>query len=123
MEKRLVLAIALSLLVLLSWSALAPKPQQLENKEVITPTPSSGAVIPKQPPFLTIEKELPVGALFEYGQDKFSITFLESLAAIKEIRFKAHQDYKFSLQYGFSLADNTLSFQKASSSADVATFV
>ena len=34
MEKRLVLAIALSLLVLLSWSALAPKPQLAVNKEV-----------------------------------------------------------------------------------------
>jgi len=35
MEKRLVLAIALSLLVLLSWSALTPKPQLVDTKAVI----------------------------------------------------------------------------------------
>jgi len=39
MEKRLILAIALSLLVLLSWSALAPKPQLLDNSVVTTNKP------------------------------------------------------------------------------------
>ncbi|MCX5706613.1 MAG: hypothetical protein NTW13_02955, partial [Candidatus Omnitrophica bacterium] len=35
MDKRLILAISLSLLVLLSWSALVSKQQPLENKGVI----------------------------------------------------------------------------------------
>ena len=51
MEKRLVLAIALSLLVLLSWSALAPKPQLvdnkvvIENKECVKPFASSKGIV------------------------------------------------------------------------------
>jgi YidC/Oxa1 family membrane protein insertase len=123
MEKRLVLAITLSLLVLLTWSLLVPKPQPIENKEVATQNLPSVRENPEQTPLLNIEQESKPSSLFKYEQDKLEITFIESLAAIKEIKFKAHQDYRFPLKYGFLLADNSASFKKESSSPESITFV
>jgi len=124
MEKRLILAIALSILVLLVWSALVPKPQPVINKEVTTKevatiTPPSE---PISAPAITKEEPSP-GSLFNYSQDKFELTFNESLAAVKEVKFRMHQDYVLPLKYGFMLQDPSASFRKESASADAVTFV
>jgi len=123
MEKRLILAIALSLLVLLTWSALVSKVYHIDNKEVTTKgiVPIKTPVKQIAPP--TVEQEPPPSSLFKYTQDKFELTFIEPLAAIKEITFKMHQDYKFPLKYGFMSGDKSLSFKTQRITPDSVTFV
>jgi len=122
MERRLILAIALSLLVLLSWSAWVSKKYPIENKEVTKEKP------PIAPPAETIaslssESITPATALFKFSQEKCEITFIEPLAAIREIVFKAYRDHKFPLKNGFLIADNALVFKKENSSPETVTFV
>ena len=123
MEKRLIVAIALSLLVLLTWSLLAPKPQLPATKGVIAQPLAPVSVVPQEPPNIKLAQELPAASLFQYQQDKFTVNFIEPQGAIQEIIFKTHQDYKFLLNSGFLLVDNTLSFKKESSSSGGVTFV
>lgn len=118
MERRLILAIALSLLVLLIWSALVPKPQPLYNKEVTQQAPGAAVIAPPDikpvggTPNQGFKKELPPASLVKISQDKYEIIFIESQAAIKEVLFKTHQDYRFPLHFGFLLQDNDLLFHK-----------
>jgi YidC/Oxa1 family membrane protein insertase len=127
MEKRLILAIALSLLVVLSWSALVSKTYHIDNKGVTTQeiapvnTESRQVAIPLVAP--VVAPETPSLPLLQYDKEKFEITFIESLAAIKEIKFLAHQDYIFPLKYGFLLGDKSLVFSKESSTPEAVTFV
>ncbi|MFA5144853.1 MAG: membrane protein insertase YidC [Candidatus Omnitrophota bacterium] len=126
MEKRLILAIALSLLVLLTWSMLAPKPYHVVSEGVTAKEAVSIPALPKQSArSLTASQEqaLPPASLFKYTQDKFEVIFIEPLAAIKEVNFKTHQDYKFSLKNGFILDDQALSFKIAKTAPDSLTFV
>lgn len=124
MEKRLILAISLSLLILLTWSAFVSKTHLIENKEVAIKNSASlsapVAPVPVQP--RTSREEIPPSALLKFNKEKFEITFIESKAAIQEIIFKGHQNYKFHLKYAFLLDDNTLNFKKESSSANEITF-
>lgn len=123
MEKRLILAIALSFLVLLSWSAWVKKLYHIENKEVTTEKPSSLPLEIKGPASQELLKpEISSFSLFNYGQDKFEITFIEPLAAIKEVVFKTHQDYKLVLKYGLLLEDELL-FKRENQTQDRVTFV
>jgi len=138
MEKRLVFAIALSLLVLLSWSAFVSKTYRVEQQDVTTQSApivpseskySSSTLIPSEPmqppstlPALHIEPEADPGATFQYELEDIVVTFIEPQAAIKEVIFKAYQDYKLPLEYGFFLAGESLSFKKISSSSDSVTF-
>jgi YidC/Oxa1 family membrane protein insertase len=124
MEKRLILAIALSLLVLLTWSAWVSKTYHIENKEVTTKNLTSAQALTKEAPtFIPQQEELPAPSLFNYSQEKFEITFIEPQAAIKEVTFKDYQDYKLLLQYGFLLGDKTLNFKKESITPDSVVFV
>ena len=124
MEKRLILAIALSLLILLTWSAWVSKTYHIENKEVTTKDLTSAQVLTKETPTLIPQQEqLPGPLLFNYSQEKFEITFIEPQAAIKEVIFKNYQDYKLLLQYGFLLGDKTLNFKKESITPDTVVFV
>jgi YidC/Oxa1 family membrane protein insertase len=123
MEKRLILTIALSLLVLLTWSALVSKVYHIDNKEVTTQeiTTIKTPAMQILPP--ATEQEPAPASLFKYARDKFEITFIEPLAAIKEITFKLHQDYRFPLKYGFMLDDKSLSFKTQRITPDAVTFV
>ena len=123
MEKRLILTIALSLLVLLSWSALVSKVYHIDNKEVTTQEIVALKTPAEQIPPSNITQEPNPSSLFKYGQDKFEITFIEPLAAIKEVTFKMHQGYKFPLKYGFMLDDKALSFKTGRITADSVTFL
>ncbi len=123
MEKRLLLAIVLSLLILLSWSAFVTKTYHIANKEVAISTP---AVISTESrpiadqPFEDKQTALP---LLQYENEKCGFTFIEPQAAIKEVIFKNYNNYKFNLKNGFSLSDKSLSFVKESSSPTAVTFV
>ena len=104
MEKRLFLAIALALLVLLSWSAFVSKTHRLDNKEVTlqSPTPTAAKPIRSELSQVTLEEPAP-SSLFKFSQGKYDIVFIEPQAAIKEVIFKPYQNYTFPLKYGFLL--------------------
>jgi len=109
MERRTVLAIALSLLVLLSWSALVSKFSPALK------TPTTEKKITLSPPVLTKpapEPETSDLALFNFAQDKMEIIFSAAQATMREIKFKDYQDYRFSLKQGFLLGDKDLVFTK-----------
>lgn len=124
MEKRLILAISLSLLILLTWSAFVSKTHLVANKEVAIKNTSNlnAPVVQVETQPKILREEIAPSALFKFNQEKFEVTFIESKAAIQEIIFKGHQNYKFHLKYGFLLDDNALNFKKENSSANMVTF-
>ena len=83
MEKRLFLAIALALLVLLSWSAFVSKTHHLDNKEVTlqSPTPAAVQSLGSELSQVALEEPAPA-SLFKFSQAKYDIVFTESQAAI-----------------------------------------
>jgi len=124
MDKRLILAIALSLLVLLSWSAFVSKTYHIDNKQVaskqITLIPAEPS--PSLPP--AVSSSEPVhSSLWKFSQEKYDLIFNESQATIKEVVFKSYQNYIFPLKYGFSLGDAKAVFQKASITPEAVRFV
>lgn len=120
MEKRLLIAIALSMLILLTWSAFLPKPQHVANKEVAVPNSKAGQLDPiKQAEPI----EIPEDSEFTFSIDKTELVFIEPLAAIKQVVFKQYQDAKFNLKYGLMLGSAELDFKKVSSSSNTVAFV
>ncbi|MBM3246294.1 MAG: hypothetical protein FJZ13_03070, partial [Candidatus Omnitrophica bacterium] len=122
MEKRLILAIVLSVLVLWLWSALAPQQHPIENKEVTAQAPATISMATQPIPLSPATKPTP-SSLIRFNQEKMEVTFDEAQAVIKEVVFKAHQDYKFSLQSGLAIADNALAFRKENISPKAVSFV
>lgn len=123
MERRFILAIALSMLILLSWSALVSKMQPIGNKAV---TRTQGAPISPEslitpPPALT--KEPSLHSLLPLSLERYELIFVEPQAAIKEITFKDYQSSRLILQQGFLLEPVDLLFQKEKLSSDEAVFV
>lgn len=110
MEKRLILAISLSLLVLLSWSAWVSKFHPVENKEVRAKT--LPLLTTPESPKLSLEEPTLPSPTFRLSQEKCEIIFSENLATIEEVIFKDYQSYRFPLKYGLWLADKNLVFQK-----------
>ncbi len=114
---------ALSFLLLLAWSVMAPKQYPIVNKEVINTTPS-----PVNPSEVTASsapgwQDLKNVQTTEHYQDKYTITFIEPLAAIKEVRFNDYHSAIFSLQNGLLLDDNSLVFTKQPSSPGEISFL
>jgi len=114
MEKRLVLAIALSLLIMLSWSTLVNKTQPVDNKEVAQlTTPNVNNVSPvvvqasAQPPKEAAKE------LVSFKQDNREIIFDVAKAAIVEVIFKVNLDHSLVLTDGFySDGDNLFKLDK-----------
>ncbi|MFH1354923.1 MAG: membrane protein insertase YidC [Candidatus Omnitrophota bacterium] len=123
MEKRLVVAIALSLLILLSWQALVSKTQLVDNQDVALESPPQKQGVSTPAPALALEKSIPSSALINHTREEFDLVFIEPQAAIQEINFKKYKDYRFKLAPAFFLDDNSLVFKKAQSSSDRITFV
>jgi len=128
MDKRIILFILLSLLILLSWSAFVTKPYSIDNKEVtqqistisspLASAPTSAQSIPSINDIA--ETQNPV--VFNFQQKNFEVVFDESKAAINEIIFKSYNSYKFPLKYGLLFGDKSLLFKKEKVSADSVTF-
>ncbi|MDD5729949.1 MAG: membrane protein insertase YidC [Candidatus Omnitrophica bacterium] len=120
MEKRVIIAIALSLFVLLIWSALMPKPPVVPPPppQQTSPVEKTKQAIPAETPRKT--EELPASTI---GLDSKKITFVDSQAAIKDVIFEKYQDYRFPLKYGFFLNDNSLKFKKTATSDNTFEFV
>ena len=126
MEKRLLLAIGLSLLVLLSWSALAPK-TQVTVSTVVT---SNSAVNP-EPVFQAKENiaaPLPLPEeskrpLLQINHKNSEIYFDEERAAINKVIFKLERDETFPLKFGFLTDGSSLKYSRVKSGPDEVIFV
>lgn len=116
MEKRLILAIVLSSLVLLLWSFFIPKPSP---GPVSIPTTTSPVTLQETP---AEETEGPSPSLVTYSTDKIKVVFDEKKAAIKEIIFKDYQSSSFYLWDGLKL-DKNLNFKTGKISSDSITFI
>src|SRR4030042_6749924 len=122
MEKRLLLAVALSIFVLLSWSLLTQKAHHIENKEVTIQQSPAPSVLPEQSaPVETQQKSNPED-LLEYNSDKLAINFGEPQAASQDLTFPQYHNYKFILHNGLSIGDTKLSFRKESVTKETITF-
>lgn len=123
MEKRLILAIGLALLVLLGWSALVSKFYPID-RQIVTeskPLPISSPPQDLQPKTFLTEPSAP-SSLMSFVQEDAEVVFIEPQAAIKEVVFKGYGDYGFPLQYAFFLGDGDMDFKKESASSDGITF-
>ncbi len=116
MDKRIVLFILLSLLILMSWSAFVTKPYHIDNKDVtqknIEAPPPQPSATPLSIPAVNQQTEDQKETLFSFKQKNFEVVFDENLAAIKEVIFGAYKSYKFSLKYGFLFGDTGMRFRK-----------
>ncbi len=127
MEKRLVLAIALSLLVLLSWSVLAPKPQLVDNKEVIA---TNSQLVTSLPAISVVDKSLavilpPIDFVKErviFIQGRREIIFNPAMASIVEVIFKDGLEHRLPLKVGF-LTDGSLVFKQHKLTQDSISFI
>jgi len=106
MEKRLILAMALSFLLLLALDR--------------SPIPETA---PEVPPSSSDWPSLQDAKTIDYRQDKYMITFIEPLAAIQEVKFNDYQSASFLLQNGFLLNDRSLVFTRQQSSPGEITFL
>ncbi len=125
-EKRLILAVTLSMIVLLSWSAFTSKTQVTGNKDVIDiNNPSAPQVKPEAKPveFKTgdVVESAPVKE-FTFAQGNFDIIFDEKKASILRVTFKKYQDYNFELYNGLGLNFGNVVFSLDSSTAENVTF-
>ena len=126
MEKRLILAITLSLMVVMFWSWIMPKPQlqpQVQSQAVsLSPSanlPAGSKQVADLPTILTeTSKEVSV----DFRLDNSSVGFVESLASIKDIIFKAYPKDVFVLHSGF-LTDKDMLFKKEYFGENIANFV
>ena len=116
MEKRLILAIALSFLILLTWSTFASKAYHLENKGVAS-KPITLPITQKEDGAAP-----PPHAFSKFQNQKYAITFIEPWAAIQEVAFLKYQNAVYSLKSGFLLADKNLTFKKTGSTENSITF-
>ncbi|MCM8800756.1 MAG: YidC/Oxa1 family insertase periplasmic-domain containing protein [Candidatus Omnitrophica bacterium] len=108
MERRLLLALGLSLLVISLWSVLLQK---------LSPVPSApqGVIQPNSLDFKDLEKESPPSSAYIYTTEDYQIHFFEEQGAIKEIIFNKYKNYRFFLNEAFSLAMKELLFKLDSS--------
>lgn len=125
MEKRLLLAIGLSLLILLSWSALVSKTQPIGNKTV-----ADNQVATKEEPVQKNDKTSaqplpalePKQTLIKVDRKNMELYFDEAHAAINKVIFKGFQDHPFPLKWGFFSDDADLKYSQTSSGPDQIIF-
>ena len=127
MEKRLIVAIALSLLVLLSWSTFVAKTQHIDNKPVTAESPKTAVIakpeIPKIEPQAAVLIPPEDNTNTVFLTPNLSLTFDDARAAIKEVIFKNYHSHRYPIQYGFALDDPNLIFKKQSAAGQEITFV
>jgi YidC/Oxa1 family membrane protein insertase len=124
MEKRLFLAIALALLVLVGWSTFVSKVYHIDNKEVASTIAVPATIQPVRAELNQVgTTEPPSYPTFNLSLKKYDIVFVESQAAIKEVIFKDYQNYSFPLKYGFLLGGADTGFKKTNITTEKADFV
>lgn len=85
MEKRLVFAIALSLLVLMIWAALFPAPK---SRPVVSQPIEKQEVVEKKENLPAFQQSVQETSSFDYSTDLFDLTFSLPAGSIKQIYFK-----------------------------------
>jgi YidC/Oxa1 family membrane protein insertase len=111
MEKRLLLALALSFIVLAVWSNFAVKPKTQLNPQTYPQKPIVVEKTDPQPP--PVLKPAPESAvLFESQQGNRKFIFVEPQAAIKEVSFLGYQSYAFPLKNGLLVGNGDLVFTR-----------
>jgi len=124
MEKRLIIAMALSFLLLLAWSVMMPKQHPIEKKEVTTIETSPVLEhAPEAPPPSFDRPSIKDAKIIDYRQEQYTITFIEPLAAIQKVKFSDYQSATLSLQNGLLLNDRSLLFTKQQSSPEEIIFL
>jgi YidC/Oxa1 family membrane protein insertase len=112
MEKRTVIAIALSFLVIFLWSRFVPRPEtvhtQVQTQSVAVTTE---ALIPSQTAITASSAviEYEAGSQ-EYAFPGSKMAVLEPSSAIKEVLFDKYQKNPFILNRGFYIGDPALAF-------------
>lgn len=129
MEKRLFLAIALSLAVLLFWSAFMTKTYHIDNKEVTksqalssAPAPAAPVQVPEKTSVPGGSSDQPAAPLLTFDRKNSTVFFTESGAAINKVVFKKHQKYEFPLTNGFLLLGQDLRFKNTATGPHSITF-
>jgi YidC/Oxa1 family membrane protein insertase len=113
MEKRLLLAIGLSLLIMVFWSRLTSRFYPIENKDVkIQTTPSLSSKTSVSLPPSSVAPEISDKKKINADLDNQQVVFNEGSASIGEIRFRDYQDYRFALGGAFWLQGPGLAFQE-----------
>jgi len=121
MEKRLFIAIALSLLVLVSWSALAPKPQPIDSKVVTAKVGEPGKATSKEIAFSSnVQIPEAPATLFNYTIQNEELIFAENTGVLTEAKFPQYKNHQFILKNGLGLIGQ---FRKTASTKDSVTFV
>jgi YidC/Oxa1 family membrane protein insertase len=120
MNKRIILAIALSFLIMLTWSRLMQKHYPIEPQEVTNQTPqrTSRHIPSEQPP----EQPQIENVVSAFTHDREFVFNLPS-ACIKKIIFSQFGDYEFNLEQGLCLADKNLVFTPEKLDSHEAIFV
>jgi len=123
MEKRLFVAIGLSLLILLGWQALMPKPQIVDNKEVVL-IKSNSAVLNTPAGLVAKAEGVPINLKdnLKFLQDTREIVFKPASADIYEVNFKDGLEHRFSLTNGLFSGEESL-FKQQSKTSDSISFV
>jgi len=113
MEKRLILALALSFLVLFGWSAFVVKPASKISPQPIVQVSSqnseSSPALAKTSLQPVNEKDFEIGQ-FEYDNGQYKVIYSEPSAAIKEIIFNKYNKHKLPLRYGLLIGDKKWQF-------------
>ena len=92
------MALALSMLILLAWTALMPKPipPAVNPAEPVKMT-QEAPVLTTPPPELSVKSP---ESTFSVERDNRIIRIIDPQAAVSEVEFKAYQAYKYHLRYG-----------------------
>ena len=121
MERRALLAITLSLLVLVAWSTFVSKTQPIENKWVTQkiPEPISS---PNQPLTKQTSDAVSPAAPLVFSKDYLEVNFDSASASIQDAVFHNYQDHRFKLYQGFFFGDKNWKFKKESVGLDKVSF-
>jgi len=123
MEKRLIAAIALSLLVLVSWSVFVSKTQPIAVKDVTEEKPIMATGTTVAIPSTAPKQATPFSfTALDFKNNNVDVIFDEENAAIKEVSFKNYKDGKIILGDGFALNDSSLVFHKELFNGNMAIF-
>jgi YidC/Oxa1 family membrane protein insertase len=114
-EKRLLLALALSFIVLAVWSNFAVKPKApatpaipLEYAQKPGITQKTSLEMPVKPAATATQVALP----FEFTQGQRKYVFDEPRAVLKEVIFSGYKSYVFLLKNGLQFGENDLAYKR-----------
>jgi hypothetical protein len=127
MEKRLFLAMALSLGIIVLWSKFAAKQYPVANKEVTIQKTIENATnlsVAPGPTAAEVAESLPIikATPLILQTDNIEAVFIVEQAALQEVVFKKYKQHKFVLGQGLGLKLNNLVFTKTNQTAATITF-